>query len=94
MIKKEQWVILPVAMAMELECLRLSPPGILLQHKRRSRWICDYTWSGVNSDTLPLAAMEVMQFDHTLERILHKTLLTNPAHGPVQLNKTDLSDGV
>ena len=93
MIKKGQWVILPAAMAMELEGLRLSPPGVVPQRDRRPRWICDYTWSGVNSDTLPLAAMEAMQFGHALERILREILLANPAHGPVQLNKTDLSDG-
>ena len=37
--------------------------------------------------------MEAMQFGHALKRILCKILLANPAHGPVQLNKTDLSDG-
>ena len=93
MIQKGQWVILPATMAMELEGLRLSPPGVIPQRDRRPRWICDYTWSGVNHDTLPLAAMEAMQFGHALERILREILLANPAHGPVKLNKTDLSDG-
>ena len=60
MIQKGQWVILPATMAMELEGLRLSPPGVIPQRDRRPRWICDYTWSGVNHDTLPLAAMEAM----------------------------------
>ena len=93
MIKKGQWVILPATMAMELEGLRLSPPGVVPQRDRRPRWVCDYTWSGVNRETLPLAAMEAMQFGHALERILREILLANPAHGPVHLNKTDLSDG-
>jgi hypothetical protein len=93
MIHKGQWVILPAAMALELEGLRLSPPGVVPQRDRRPRWICDYTWSGVNPETLPLAALESMQFGHTLERILREILLANPAHGPVLLNKTDLSDG-
>jgi hypothetical protein len=93
MIQKGQWVILPATMAMELEGLRLSPPGVVPQRDRRPRWICDYTWSGVNLETLPLAAMEAMQFGHALERILREILLANPAHGPVLLNKTDLSDG-
>ena len=34
-----------------------------------------------------------MQFGYALKRILREVLLTNPAHGPVLLNKTDLSDG-
>ena len=37
--------------------------------------------------------METMQFRHALERILREISLANPAHGPVLLNKNDLSDG-
>ena len=93
MIRKGQWVILPASMAEALEGLRVSPPGVVPQRDRRPRWICDYTWSLVNQETLPLAAMESMQFGHALERILRKILLAPPGHGPVKLNKTDLSDG-
>ena len=39
MIKKGQWLILPTAMTMELEGLRLSQFGVILQHERRPRWI-------------------------------------------------------
>ena len=34
-----------------------------------------------------------MQFGHAIERILREILLANPEHGPVKVNKTDLSDG-
>ena len=93
MIHKGQWVVLPASMALELEGIRLSPPGVVEQRERRPRWICDYTWSQVNEDTLPLVALEAMQFGHTLERIFREILLANPEHGPVKVNKTDLSDG-
>ncbi len=43
-------------------------------------------------DTLPLAAMESMQFGHALDRILRKILLADPALGPVHLIKLDISD--
>ena len=93
MIQKGQWVILPATMAMELEGPRLSPPGLIPQRDHRPRWICDYTWPGVSLNTLPLTAMGAMQFGHALEKILRKILLANPAHGPVKLNTTDLSEG-
>ena len=92
MIRKGQWVILPSAIARKLKGLRVSPPGVVDQRDRRPCWICDYTWSGVNDDTLPLAAMEAMQFGHALERALREVFLANPAHGHVRLNKTNLSD--
>ena len=80
-------------MALELEGIRLLPPGVVEQREQRPRWICDYTWSQVNEDTLPLVALEAMQFGHALERILWEILLANPERGPVKVNKTDLSDG-
>jgi hypothetical protein len=93
MIKKGQWVILPASVAHQLPGLRVSPPGVVPQRDRRPRWICDYTWSLVNQDTLRLAPNEAMQFGNCLERVLREILLANPEHGPVLLNKTDLSDG-
>ena len=93
MIKKGQWVILPAAVAMTLPGLRASPPGVVPQRGRRPRWIGDYSWSGVNQETVPLFAGKAMQFGHALERILREILLANPSHGPVHLTKTDLSDG-
>ena len=72
---------------------RISPPGVVPQGGQCPRWICDYSWSLVNQETLPLAATESMQFGHALDRILREILLANINHGHVYLNKTNLSDG-
>ena len=93
MIAKSQWVILPASAVEDLPGLRISPPGVVPQRERRPRWICDYSFSGVNSETLPLAALDSMQFGHALDRILREILLADPAMGPVQMLKIDLSDG-
>ena len=50
--------------------------------------------SGVNTETLPLAAKETMQFGHALEQILREIILAKTVHGPVLLNKTDLRNGL
>jgi hypothetical protein len=60
MINKGQWVVLPAKAVLHLPGLQLSPPGVVPQRGRRPRWICDYSWWGVNKDTLPLAVMEAM----------------------------------
>ena len=93
MILKSQWVVLPAADVVHLPGLRISPPGVVPQRDRRPRWICDYTWSLVNQDSLPLAPLEAMQFGHALDRILRELILADPAWGPVQLLKLDVSDG-
>ena len=93
MINKDQWVILPYSAVKDLPGLRLSPPGVVPQRERRPRWICDYSFYAINLETLPLAALESMQFGHALDRILRHILLANPELGPVYLMKVDLSDG-
>ena len=93
MINKGQWVILPASVALKLPGLRVSPPGVVPQRDRRPRWICDYSWSGVNAETIKLAPKEAMQFGNCLDRVLREILLADPKFGPVLLNKTDLSDG-
>ena len=93
MINKQQWVILPASEVMDLPGLRLSPPGCISQRDRRPHWICDYSWSDINAETLALAAMESMQFGHALDRILREILLADPRLGPIYLMKIDISDG-
>jgi len=93
MIKKRFWVVLPAALLMEYEDLRLSPLGVVPQHERRPRIICDYTYYGVNQDTAPDAPPEAMQFGRTLRRILQKLADANPMYGPVYMAKYDMSDG-
>mmetsp|Transcript_21332 Transcript_21332/g.32959 ORF Transcript_21332/g.32959 Transcript_21332/m.32959 type:complete len:780 (+) Transcript_21332:5035-7374(+) len=93
MRSKSQWVVLPYSVVKDLPGLRISPPGVVPQRDRRPRWIVDYSFSDVNAETLPLAAVESMQFGHALDRILREVLLADPALGPVQLLKVDISDG-
>ena len=93
MISKGQWVILPFDSVKHLPGLRLSPPGCVPQRDRRPRWICDYTFSGVNEETLELFAKESMQFGHALDRLLREILLADPKLGETYLIKVDISDG-
>ena len=93
MINKQQWIILPYSAAKDLPGLRLSPPGVVPQRNRRPRWIVDYFWWDVNSETLPLAPKEAMQFGRVLERIPREILFADPKLGPVYLSKLDISDG-
>lgn len=93
MIEKGQWLVLPAKLATTLPNLRISPIGIVPQHERRPRTIVDYTYSGVNQDTVPLCFPEAMQFGRALDRILRKVAEADPRHGPVHLSKTDITDG-
>lgn len=93
MIQKGQWLVLPANAVKDWPGLRYSPPGVIPQRGRRPRWIVDYSFWGINEETLPLAALESMQFGHALDRILREILIADPAFGPVQLMKVDLSDG-
>ena len=87
------WTVLPLATALQLPYLQLSPLGVVPQRNRRPRLIVDYTYSGVNDDTIRLAPPEAMQFDKAFYRLLSRIVHADPAYGPVWLGKIDIADG-
>lgn len=93
MMDKQQWTVLPAHLVLGLPGLRLSPLGLVSQRERRDRMISDYSFYGVNLETLKLAPAEAMQFGRTLKRLLTKIHHANDHFGPVHLSKIDLSDG-
>jgi len=93
MINNGQWVVLPYSVAKKLDHLQLSPPGVVPQRNRRSRWIGDYTYSGVGPDTLCLVPTDAMQYGKALDRYARHILLDDPKFGPVYMLKCDLADG-
>jgi hypothetical protein len=66
---------------------------VVPQRDRRPRLIVDYTFSGVNPETVKMAPPEAMQFGKTLLRVLQTIVDADPAFGPVKLGKIDISDG-
>jgi hypothetical protein len=93
MIRKKQWILLPAALVMTQEELRLSPLGVIPERDRRPRSIIDYTFYRVNEDTVVMAPPEAMQFGKALWRILAGIVHANPRLGPVYLSKVDIADG-
>jgi len=93
MVLKGQWIVLPYEDVKNLPGLHLSPPGVIPQGGRRPRWIVDYSYYGVNDETLPLIKEESMQFGHALDHLLREILLANPTNGYTEMLKVDLSDG-
>jgi hypothetical protein len=57
--------------------------------------VVDYTFFGLNDDTVPIAPWDAMQFGITLlPRLLCHGVLADPAHGSIiQLIKVDIADG-
>jgi len=93
MIKKKYWVVLPFHTVRYLPGLKLAPVGVVPQRTRRPRPIMDYTFTGVNQMSAPLAPMPALQFGSTVQRLWQRIAFANPAFGPVRMSKIDLSDG-
>jgi len=70
MVGKGQWMILPYETVADIPILRISPLGVVPQCDRRPHTIADYTFSGVNNDTVPLTDHLPLQFGQALLRIL------------------------
>ena len=88
------WAVLPAYDSVRQWInLRISPLGVVPQRDRRPRLIVDYSFSGVNDDTLTLAPRESMQFGRALKRVLRTIVRADPKYGPVYLSKIDIADG-
>jgi hypothetical protein len=93
MCARGQWMVLPYSLVKTMPNLRISPLGVVPQHDRRPRTIVDYSFYGINDDTLPLSPDESMQFGHALDRVLQTIVHADPRHGPVHMIKVDVADG-
>ena len=88
------WTVIPYRLIHRLlKRLRLSPAGVIPQRDCHHHTIIDYTFSGVNDETLRLSPKKAMQFGRALHRLLHHIRFAPAEHGPVYMLKVDLSDG-
>lgn len=90
--EKGFWVVLPYHTVRHLPGLKLSPLGVVPQRDRRPRLIVDYSFYGVNANTIKIMPPEAMQFGRALERLLTSIRHANPAFGPVYMAKIDIAD--
>jgi hypothetical protein len=65
---------------------RLSPLGVVPQRDRRTQTISNYSFFGVNDETLALAPGECMQFGKALWRLLRHLKSANLHIGSVYLS--------
>jgi hypothetical protein len=93
MIRKGQWTLLPARLVLNELQLRLSPLGAVPQRDRRPRTICDFTFFGLNHETVALSPAECMHFGKALWRILRHVKSANLNHGPIHMSKIDIADG-
>jgi hypothetical protein len=87
MIRKGQWTLLPALLVLNDLQLRLSPLGLAPQRDRRPRTIRDYSFFGVNHETLTLSPVECMQFGKARWRVLWHLKSANPHLGSMYLSK-------
>ena len=70
MVIKGQWVGLTYYVTKYLTGLRLIPLGVKEEQYRRPRWLGEYIYSNLNSETLTIAAMSVMKCIRALYYLL------------------------
>jgi hypothetical protein len=92
-VEEDFWTIVPYRLIKTMHNLRLSPLGIIPQRDCRPCLIVDYSFWGVNNETVGLSAMEAMQFGRALERLLFRICQANPRFGRVYMAKVNLADG-
>ena len=91
--RKGYWMLLPYELVKDRPELRLSPIGVVPQRERRPRVIVDYSYYGVNDETLKLAPQESMQFGKALSRMLQGITEADRRYGDCYIYKVDVADG-
>lgn len=91
--RKGYWILLPYEAVKHEKGLRLSPIGCVPQDNRRPRMIVDYSFWGINVETLKLSPEGAMQFGTAPLRIREALMKANPEYGLVYIYKNDMSDG-
>jgi hypothetical protein len=91
--QKGFWMLLPYDQVRDLPGLRLSPLGVVPQRDRRPRVIVDYSYYGINKETVKLSPLESMQFGKANERLWQTMGRAHPKFGRMHMYKIDISDG-
>ena len=86
------WIVVPYHHVRSLPNLCISPIGVVLQRDRRPRLIVDYTFSGLNEETVLMAPREAMQIGWTLEGV-RSIVHADPRYDPIMMVKIDIADG-
>jgi hypothetical protein len=92
MASNGMWIVLPWTESKNLQNLCLSPPGCVPQRERQPRLIANYTFSGVNQDTVQVTPPKAMQFGGALTHVIHGIVYANPEYGAIRTMKVDIAD--
>ena len=79
-------------MSKELLGFRLIPLGVKRERDWLPRCLGDYSYSNLNSETLPIASMYTMKYDRALKHLIREVVIADPALGTVHALKADVSD--
>ena len=92
MVGKLNWLVMHYLVYKELPGLSLIPTGVKEERYQRPRWLGDYSFSNLNSETLPISAMSSIQYVWSLERLIRQVFVSDPALGPVHVLKADFCE--
>ena len=93
MVRNRQWVVLPYLLAKELPGLSMILQGVKEDRDWRPWWLGYYSYSNLNSETLPIVVLSVMQYGRSLDRLIREVFIADLALGPMHILRADASDG-
>ena len=82
MVGKGLWVVLPYLTAKDFPGMRIISPGVNEERDQQPSWIGDNSYSSINSDSLPIAALYAMQYLCALERLIGEVKIVYPIWDP------------
>ena len=93
MAGKGQGLVLTYLLDKELLGMRIITPGLKEKREGQPRWISDYSYSNINTDYLPIAALYAMEYGQALDHLIREVMIADTSLVPVYVLKTDISNG-
>ena len=53
------------------------------ERDQQPRWIDDYSYSNINTDTLPIAALSAMKYGRVLDHLIREVVVSDPVLGHI-----------
>ena len=72
--------------------MRLLPPGVKEERYKRTGRLKEYSFSELNSKTLPIAAMYAMQYGHEFYHLIREVVISDLVLVLVHVLNADVSD--
>ena len=83
MMGKGQCLVLLYSVVQELLGMRIIPLGVKKGRDQRPRWFSNYSFTSINANYLPIAALPTIQYGRYSYHLIREVVIADQDLGPI-----------